>query len=112
MGLRGNFTNGRRVPRTIIWSERMPAGAIWAAAGIGRFQLPMNCLAIAMGGHVRVGLEDNLWMDDARMDPATNPRLVERLVAIARAMGREPASPAAVREVLRIPAPPGGSRSS
>jgi len=83
--------------------ERLPAGATWAAAGIGRHQLAMNRLAIAMGGGVRVGLEDNLWFDDARADPATNVRLVERLVLIARAMGREPATPDQVRTRLGIP---------
>jgi 3-keto-5-aminohexanoate cleavage enzyme len=83
--------------------ERLPAGATWAAAGIGRYQLAMNRLAIAMGGGVRVGLEDNVWFDEARTDLATNPRLVERVVAIGRAMGREPASPAQVRERLGIP---------
>lgn len=86
--------------------ERLPADSIWAAAGIGRHQFAMNRLAIAMGGHVRVGLEDNLWWDDERTELATNPRLVERLVAVGRAMGREPASPSLVRERLGIPAPP------
>jgi 3-keto-5-aminohexanoate cleavage enzyme len=85
--------------------ERLPAGATWAATGIGRHQFAMNRLAIAMGGHVRVGLEDNLWWDDERTELATNPRLVERLVTIARAMGREPASPDDVRKRLAI-APP------
>jgi uncharacterized protein (DUF849 family) len=85
--------------------ERLPAGATWAAAGIGRHQFAINRLAIAMGGHVRVGLEDNLWWDDDRTELATNPRLVERLVTIARAMGREPASPALVRDRLGIVRP-------
>ena len=85
--------------------ERLPQGATWAAAGIGRYQLAMNRLAIAMGGGVRVGLEDNIWFDDDRTDQATNPRLVERLVGIARAMGREPATPDQVRARLGIPAP-------
>jgi uncharacterized protein (DUF849 family) len=85
--------------------ERLPPGATWAATGIGRFQFAMNRLAIAMGGHVRVGLEDNLWWDDDRTELATNPRLVARLVDIARAMGREPASPASVRARLGIPQP-------
>jgi uncharacterized protein (DUF849 family) len=84
--------------------ERLPPGAMWAAAGIGRYQFAMNRLAIAMGGGVRVGLEDNLWFDQERTDLATNPRLVERLARIARAMGREPASPAQVRRQLGIPA--------
>jgi uncharacterized protein (DUF849 family) len=80
--------------------ERLPAGAVWAGAGIGRFQFVVNKWAIAMGGHVRVGLEDNIWYDDERTELATNPRLVERLVRVARAMGREPASPGRVREIL------------
>ncbi len=85
--------------------ERLPLGATWAATGIGSFQLFVNRLAIAMGGHVRVGLEDNLWYDDDRQTLATNPLLVERLVRIGRAMGREPESPSAVRRRLGI-APP------
>jgi uncharacterized protein (DUF849 family) len=77
--------------------ERLPAGAIWAATGIGRFQRRVTQWAIAMGGHVRIGLEDNLWFDDDRKDLATNARLVERAVSVARSMGREPATPDAVR---------------
>ena len=83
--------------------ERLPAGALWSGAGIGRYQFHVNRLAIAMGGGVRVGLEDNLWFDDARAELATNARLVERVVAMGRAMGREPASPAQIRERLGIP---------
>jgi uncharacterized protein (DUF849 family) len=83
--------------------ERLPKGATWAAAGIGQYQFDVNRLAIAMGGGVRVGLEDNLWFDEDRTDPASNPRLVERLVKISRAMGREPATPAQVRARLGIP---------
>ncbi|HEX7491574.1 MAG TPA: 3-keto-5-aminohexanoate cleavage protein [Candidatus Limnocylindrales bacterium] len=84
--------------------ERLPQGATWAAAGIGRYQFTINRLAIAMGGGVRVGLEDNLWFDDDRTELATNPRLVERLVAIGRSMGREPATADQVRRLLGIPA--------
>jgi uncharacterized protein (DUF849 family) len=63
----------------------------------------MNRLAVAMGGGVRVGLEDNIWFNDDRTELATNARLVERLVKIARAMGREPATPDQVRTRLGIP---------
>jgi len=84
--------------------ERLPLNAMWAAAGIGRYQFAMNRLAIAMGGGVRVGLEDNIWFDDDRTELATNPRLVERLTRIARAMGREPATPSQVRQRLGIAA--------
>ncbi len=89
--------------------ERLPTGATWAAAGIGQYQFDVNRLAIAMGGGVRVGLEDNLWFDEGRTDPASNPRLVERLVKISRAMGREPATPAQVRARLGIPPRSAGS---
>lgn len=85
--------------------ERLPPNTTWAATGIGRYQFPMNRLAIAMGGGVRVGLEDNIWFDDDRTELATNPRMVERLTRIARAMGREPATPSQVREKLDIAAP-------
>jgi 3-keto-5-aminohexanoate cleavage enzyme len=83
--------------------ERLPPGATWAATGVGRFQAAVNRWAIALGGHVRIGLEDNIWYDDERTVLATNPRLVERLVAIGRSMGREPAEPAEVRARLGIP---------
>lgn len=92
--------------------NRLPSGAIWAGAGIGRFQQQVNNWAIAMGGHVRVGLEDNIWFDKNRTQLATNPMLVERVVAIARAQGRDPASPAQVRQMLAIPAPPVGPDGS
>ncbi len=82
--------------------DALPAGTVWSAAGIGRFQFRMNTLAIAMGGHVRVGLEDNLWMDDARTDPATNVRLIERVVRLANAAGRPVATPAEARSVLGL----------
>jgi 3-keto-5-aminohexanoate cleavage enzyme len=82
--------------------DALPEGAIWSAAGIGRFQFFVNRLAIAMGGHVRVGLEDNLWFDDARTEPATNARLIERLVKLAECAGRGVASPAEARQILGL----------
>lgn len=81
----------------------LPDGAIWSVAGIGRYQLRANVMALAAGGHVRVGLEDNIWMDGKRTDLATNPRLVERVVRIARELGREPATPAEAREIIGLP---------
>jgi 3-keto-5-aminohexanoate cleavage enzyme len=82
--------------------DRLPAGGTWAATGIGRFQRRVTQWAVAMGGHVRIGLEDNIWFDDDRTDPATNARLVERVVAVGRSMGREPAAPDEVRRRLGI----------
>lgn len=83
--------------------ESLPGGFTWAATGIGRFQFAIQCQAIAMGGHVRAGLEDNLWMDAAKSDAATNPRLVERVVKVAEAMGRSIASPTETRFLIGLP---------
>ena len=84
----------------------LPRGFTWAAAGIGRFQWTMNSLAIAMGGHVRVGLEDNLWMDpETKTDPASNLRLMDRVILLARANGRDVASPSEARTALGLCVP-------
>lgn len=80
----------------------LPPGATWAVGGIGRYQLDANVLAIAAGGHVRVGLEDNLHYDRLRTDLADNPRLIDRLVRIARELGREPATPAEARRLIGL----------
>ena len=84
--------------------QELPAGTTWAAAGIGGFQLLVNSIAVAMGGNVRVGLEDNLWMDAAKTRFASNADLVERVVGIARAVEREVATPAQARELIGLPA--------
>jgi 3-oxoadipate:acetyl-CoA acetyltransferase len=91
-------------------AEALPGGSIWAGAGIGRFQLEVNSMAIAMGGHVRVGLEDNLFFDSEKTRPASNESLVRRLVEIAGACEREIASPQEAREQigLLVAAPQGG----
>lgn len=81
----------------------LPPNATWAAAGIGRFQFYVNCLAIAMGGHVRVGLEDNLYMDDGKEKPATNLMLVERLVRVAKSIQREICKPDEARKIMGLP---------
>lgn len=82
----------------------LPKGVTWAAAGIGRFQFSVNTMAITMGGHVRVGLEDNLWYDDKRTRLATNPDLIDRLVKVSEACGRPIASPDEARQMIGIPA--------
>lgn len=88
--------------------QALPAGATWAAAGIGRFQFPVNAMAITMGGHVRVGLEDNLFMDTGKATPASNGSLVQRLVTLARAAGRDPATPDEARAIIGLPSRPSG----
>jgi 3-keto-5-aminohexanoate cleavage enzyme len=80
----------------------LPAGTAWAAAGMGAFQAPANALAVAIGGHVRVGLEDNPWLDGDGARPATNVRLVERATSMAAALGRPVATPPQARAILGL----------
>lgn len=90
----------------------LPEGTVWCAAGIGRYQLNVTALALAMGGGVRVGLEDNLLYDWRAREPASNVMLVERVVRIAAELGRRPASPEETRQALGLalaPAPGGGT---
>ena len=81
----------------------LPPKATWAAAGIGRFQFYVNSMAITMGGHVRVGLEDNTYMDAQKREPATNLALVERLVRVARSVEREICKPDEARRIIGLP---------
>jgi len=76
-------------------------GDTWTSIGIGKFEMPLAYMAIAMGGHVRVGLEDNNKTPDGKI--ATNYELVKHVVEIAKAMGREIASPEEAREILSMP---------
>jgi uncharacterized protein (DUF849 family) len=101
LGSRGTASlNANNVSSMI---NALPEGAAWALAGIGRFQLQANTLAVALGGHVRVGLEDNPYFDWNGKTEASNPRLVERIVKIARELGREPATPEEARKIIGLP---------
>jgi 3-keto-5-aminohexanoate cleavage enzyme len=82
----------------------LPANTVWAAAGIGAFQLPINAMAVFAGGHVRTGLEDNPHFDHATRAPATNAGLVERVAALARIAGRPMSGTAETRAALGLPA--------
>lgn len=87
----------------VALADALPPATSWAAAGLGSFQLPANTLAIAMGGHVRAGLEDNPWMDADGELGATNEALVRRVAELAALAGRRLASPAEARAVLGLP---------
>ncbi|NOZ22580.1 MAG: 3-keto-5-aminohexanoate cleavage protein [Planctomycetes bacterium] len=84
--------------------EGLPRRAAWSACGLGKFQFPINVAAIAMGGHVRVGIEDNLYYDNERTRFATNVEMVERAARVAAEVGREVATPAEARAMLGLPA--------
>ncbi len=79
--------------------RELPDRAIWLCSGIGQFQLPMTTLATLMGGHVRVGLEDNIYY--RRGEKAkSNAQLVQRAVRVAHELNREVATPTQAREML------------
>jgi len=88
-------------PRTLIaMRDALPQDALWSAFGIGREQLPMVAQAVLLGGNVRVGLEDNLYL--ARGQLATNGELVSRAVDLIGRLGRNVASPASARQILQL----------
>lgn len=71
----------------------------WGVAGVGRFQLPLNAHAILLGGHVRTGLEDNVFYRKGEL-ATSNAQFVERIVRLARELGREIATPEQARAMM------------
>jgi len=82
--------------------QLLPAGAQWASFAIGRNQMPWVAQSVLLGGHVRVGLEDNLYL--GKGVKATNGQLVERAVGIVEDLGGTIASPDRARELLHLKA--------
>ena len=80
--------------------QQLPEGSQWASFALGRMQMPWVAQSILLGGHVRVGLEDNLYL--SRGVKATNAQLVERARTIIEAMGCEVATPDDARELLNL----------
>lgn len=79
----------------------LPENSIFCVSGIGPSQLEANISALLLGGHARVGLEDNLYYRQG--EPATNVQLTERIVRIIREMDMEPATAAEAREMMGLP---------
>lgn len=100
MGVPGGIAPTLR--NLIHMAESIPAGCTWSVAGIGRAQLPLATAAIIMGGHVRVGLEDNIYYSKGVL--ATNEALVQRIVRLANELGRPVATPDEARQILRLTA--------
>lgn len=89
------------VQNTIDLVRELPADTLWLCSGIGPFQLPLTTLAALMGGHVRVGLEDNIYYKRSQK-AKSNAQLVERAVRIAYELNREVASPRVARQMLKL----------
>jgi 3-keto-5-aminohexanoate cleavage enzyme len=89
-------------PKNLLYlSESIPAGSVWGVVGHGGYDLQMSVLAMNMGGHVRAGFEDNPYYRPGEL-ASSNGQLVERLVRIAREIGREIATPAEARQMLGL----------
>jgi 3-keto-5-aminohexanoate cleavage enzyme len=99
LGVPGGMTGSERNLRFLV--DGLPEPAHWSVAGIGRFELPMAELALRMGGHVRVGLEDNLFASKGVLAKGSD-ELVAIAVELARKAGRVPATPAQARRILGI----------
>jgi uncharacterized protein (DUF849 family) len=82
--------------------KELPEKAFWSAGGIGDWQITMNAMAIVAGGGVRVGIEDNIFFDADRKHLALNCELIERILIVAKALGRKPYSHQEARKVLGV----------
>ncbi len=88
------------VHNLIFLVEALPSGCTWSVAGVGREQLPLATVALTMGGHVRVGLEDNIYYSKGRL--ARNDELVARVARVAAELGRPLATPEEARRMLGL----------
>ncbi len=99
LGIPGGLMGTHKNLLTLV--ERVPEGQSWGVAGIGRFQLPLTAMSISMGGHVRVGLEDNIYYTKGIL-ATSNAQFIERVVRIAKELDREVANPDLAREILKL----------
>jgi uncharacterized protein (DUF849 family) len=104
--LLGNLGTSPATPGALgAFLALLPPDSVFAVAGIGRFQTAANMLGIATGGHVRVGIEDNIWWDRERSTLATNSRLVDRVRRMAEIAERPIATSAETRALLGLAQP-------
>ncbi len=98
MNVRGSVSG---TPKNLLHMvESLPEGSKFTVSGIGPSQIPMLTMSILLGGHVRTGLEDTILYDKGIL--ATNIMLIERVVRIAKELGREIATPDEAREILGL----------
>jgi len=90
-------------PETLLYARGLlPAGAFWSAFGVGRHEFPMLAAAFVSGGHVRVGLEDNIYLSRGVLAPS-NAALVERAARIVQDLGGRVATAGEARDLLGLP---------
>jgi 3-keto-5-aminohexanoate cleavage enzyme len=100
MGVNGGI--GGSLRDFVFLRGSIPSDATYTVAGLGRFEMPLAAAAIIDGGHVRVGFEDNVYISKGVL-AKSNGELVEKVVRLARELGREIAGPAEAREILSLP---------
>ena len=83
-----------------VMKDELPGEAVWGGFGISRMQMPIAAAAVAMGGNVRVGLEDNIYLE--RGVHATNAQLVEKVIGIIDWMGAKAVTPTEARKKLGL----------
>lgn len=99
LGVNGGQTGEER--DFLFLKESLPSNATFSVAGIGRFEFPLAELAIKHGGHVRVGLEDNIYLEKGVLAKG-NEELVQKVVELAKKHNREIASPSEARKILKL----------
>ena len=99
LGVRGGMAASEENLRFLI--SKLPAGATFNVAGIGRHQMTMAELSLKLGGHARCGLEDNIYLSKGVLAKGSH-ELVSRVAGLARAAGRSVATPAEARALLRL----------
>lgn len=98
-GVNGGIT---AAPRDIVFLvESIPKDSTYTITGIGRHQFPVATMGILYGGHVRVGLEDNIFLSKGKL-AESNGQLVEKVVRISKELGREIATPKDARQILNL----------
>jgi 3-keto-5-aminohexanoate cleavage enzyme len=85
----------------VFISNSIPEGSTWTATGLGKNAWHIAAATISLGGHVRVGFEDNLYLERGRL-AKSNGEMVEKAASIAKLLGREIATPAEAREILGL----------
>ena len=85
----------------LFMKSKLPAGAVWSVLGVGKAQLPMITLAMILGGHVRVGFEDNIYVKQGVL-ASSNAQMVEGAVDLAERLGRRVVTPKEARSILGI----------
>lgn len=99
LGVNGGIS---ATPRDLVFmAESIPQGSTFTVSGIGKGQFPMASMAIIMGGHVRVGYEDNVYLSKGVL-AKSNAELVEKVARLAKELGRDIATPKEARQILGL----------